>query len=141
MEIVTDTISVDTRGNTDIHDITKRVALLLKKHGFGEGNALVFVPGSTAALTTLEHEPGLLKDIPEVFERLAPDDAPYHHEKTWNDGNGHSHVRAALIGPSLTVPFKDGELCLGTWQQMVLIDFDTRARSREIVVQLTGTKR
>jgi secondary thiamine-phosphate synthase enzyme len=138
MRLVTDTIPVSTRGNTDIIDITSHVASLLRKHQLSEGQALVFVTGSTAGITTIEYEPGLLKDLPEVFEKLAPQNARYHHEDTWHDGNGHSHVRAALLGCSLTVPFKDGRLLLGTWQQLVLIDFDNRSRHREIVVQFHG---
>ena len=94
--------------------------------------------GSTSGVTTIEYEPGLLKDIPAAFEKIAPQDAHYHHEETWHDGNGHSHVRASLLGCSLTVPFKDGRLLLGTWQQIVLIDFDNRPRKREVVVQLSG---
>jgi len=100
----------------------------------------MFVPGSTAALTTVEFEPGLVQDLPAFFERIIPRRAHYHHEDTWHDGNGHSHVRASLLGPSLTVPFKDGALLLGTWQQIVLIDFDNRRRRRKLVVQLSGER-
>lgn len=138
MKLITDTISISTRGDADIIDLTPQVAALLDKHSFTHGQALVFVSGSTAGLTTIEYEPGLLKDIPALFEKLAPQQARYHHEETWHDGNGHSHVRAALLGPSLTVPFKDGRLLLGTWQQIVLIDFDSRPRRREVVVQMLG---
>jgi secondary thiamine-phosphate synthase enzyme len=116
------------------------VGELVRKYQFREGQALVFVSGSTAALTTIEYEPGLLKDLPAAFERIAPKGLRYFHEDTWHDGNGHSHVRASLLGPSLTVPFRDAELLLGTWQQIVLVDFDNRPRRRELVVQLTGTK-
>lgn len=138
LRIVTDTISISTRGETDILDLTPQVAGLLRKHEFRQGQALVFVPGSTAGITTIEYEPGLLKDIPHAFETIAPQGMRYHHEDTWHDGNGHSHVRAALLGCSLTVPFKDGRLLLGTWQQIALIDFDNRPRKREVVVQMTG---
>lgn len=119
-------------------DITSQVTAVVEKHGFQEGNALVFVVGSTAGLTTIEYEPGLVKDFPALSEKLAPQNAPYHHEETWHDGNGHSHVRASLLGPSLTIPFSGGKLLLGTWQQILLVDFDNRPRKREIVVQLTG---
>jgi|SRR5205085_3521734 len=138
IRIITDSISLATRGETDILDINNKVAALLNKHELGHGQALVFVSGSTAGITTIEYEPGLLKDIPALFDKLAPPNARYHHEETWHDGNGHSHVRAALQGCSLTVPFKDGRLLLGTWQQIVLIDFDNRPRQREVIVQLLG---
>jgi len=136
--LVTDALSLSTRGDTDVIDITPQVSALVRKHEFTHGQALIFVSGSTAGLTTIEYEPGLLKDIPAAFEKIAPKGAYYHHEETWHDGNGHSHVRAAMLGCSLTIPFKEGHLLLGTWQQVVLIDFDNRPRRREIVVQLTG---
>jgi secondary thiamine-phosphate synthase enzyme len=138
MKIVTDSIPLSTRGDADIIDITPQVAAIVSKHGFTQGHALVFVSGSTAGITTIEYEPGLLKDIPAAFDKIAPKGARYFHEETWHDGNGHSHVRAALLGCSLTVPFNEGRLLLGTWQQIVLIDFDNRPRRREVVVQLTG---
>lgn len=139
MRLVTDTISVPTRGNDDIHDLTEAVQALLERHGFREGHVLLFVPGSTAGLTTVEFEPGLLRDLPAAFERLAPRGVRYAHDDTWHDGNGHSHVRASLLGPSLTVPFREGRLVLGTWQQVILVDFDNRPRLREVVVQAWGT--
>lgn len=138
MKLITDSIPLSTRGDADIIDITSQVASLVHAHGFTHGQALVFVSGSTAGLTTIEYEPGLLRDIPAAFEKIAPKGGRYHHEDTWHDGNGHSHVRAALLGCSLTVPFKEGRLLLGTWQQIVLIDFDNRPRRREVVVQLSG---
>ncbi|MBI4429641.1 MAG: YjbQ family protein [Ignavibacteriales bacterium] len=138
MEIITEHLAVSTQGNSDVVDITAQIASFVSKHGLSEGNATVFVSGSTAAVTTSEYEPGLVKDIPDAMERVAPQGLRYHHDDTWHDGNGHSHVRAALMGPSLTVPFSRGELLLGTWQQIVLIDFDTRARKRQLVVQLVG---
>jgi secondary thiamine-phosphate synthase enzyme len=138
MKLVTDSISLSTRGDTDIIDITPQVSSLLVEHQFSHGQALIFISGSTAGITTIEYEPGLLKDIPAAFEKIAPQAARYHHEDTWHDGNGHSHVRAALLGCSLTVPFKDGRLLLGTWQQIVLIDFDNRPRKRVVVVQIAG---
>jgi secondary thiamine-phosphate synthase enzyme len=138
MKLITDSISLSTRGDTDIIDITPRVSALLREHKFTHGQALVFVSGSTAGITTIEYEPGLLKDIPAVFEKIAPQNAHYYHEETWHDGNGHSHVRAAMLGCSLTVPFRDGQLLLGKWQQIVLIDFDNRPRRREVIVQMSG---
>ena len=138
MDIVTDSVVLSTRGDAEILDLTAEVQAVVARHRFRHGQALVFVSGSTAGLTTLEYEPGLLKDIPAAFERIAPRGIPYAHEQTWHDGNGHSHVRASLLGPSLTVPFREGRLLLGTWQQIVLIDFDNRPRQREVVVQLSG---
>ena len=140
MSILTDRVSVTTRGDSHILDLTDDVQALVRKHGFREGQALVFVPGSTAGLTTIEYEDGLLKDLPAAFERLAPREMLYHHEQAYHDGNGHSHVRASLLGPSVTVPFADGKLLTGTWQQIVLVDFDNRPRRREIVVQLSGER-
>lgn len=138
MSIYTDTIALSTRGRTDIQDITAEAQDIVNRHGLKEGQILLFVPGSTGGLTTVEYEPGLLKDLPEAFERLAPSNQRYHHDDTWHDGNGHSHVRASLLGPSLVVPFSGGKLLLGTWQQIVFIDFDNRSRSRQIVAQVTG---
>jgi len=136
--IVTDTVDVSTRGDSEMVDLTGRVQEIVDRHRLRQGQTLVFVSGSTAGLTTVEYEPGLLQDLPAAFERIAPRNIPYKHEDTWHDGNGHSHVRASLLGPSLTVPVKDGRLLLGTWQQIVLIDFDNRPRRREVVVQLSG---
>lgn len=138
MAIVTDSLTVPTKGEASIVDITSGVQECVHQHGFTEGSALIFVSGSTAGLTTLEYEPGLLEDLPAAFERWAPRGIRYKHEDTWHDGNGHSHVRASLLGPSLMVPFQRGRLLLGTWQQIVLIDFDNRPRRREVVVQLSG---
>jgi len=140
MALVTDTVSVSTRGDSEMIDLTERVQEVVRRHRFAEGAALVFVSGSTAGLTTVEYEPGLIEDLPDAFERLAPRDGRYKHEETWHDGNGHSHVRASLLGPSLTVPFRSGRLLLGTWQQIVLLDFDNRPRRRDVVVQLTGER-
>ena len=140
MVLVTDTVPVSTHGDSQMIDITDEVREVVERHGFREGAALVFVSGSTAGLTTVEYESGLLEDIPAAFERLAPRGMRYKHEETWHDGNGHSHVRASLLGPSLTIPFRDGLLLLGTWQQVVLIDFDNRPRQRDVVVQLTGER-
>ena len=131
-------IRINTKGNCDIIDITGRVASCVRDSGIKTGIAAIFVPGSTGALTTIEYEPGLVQDIREAFEIVAPRHGEYHHNIRWHDGNGFSHVRAALLGPSLTVPFNDRNLLLGTWQQIVFIDFDNRSRSRELVVQIIG---
>lgn len=138
MEIITEHIIVATRGNSEVVNITEQVAALLQKHNLREGSATLFVVGSTASITTTEYEPGLKKDIPEMLERIAPSDMRYHHDDTWGDGNGHAHIRASFLGPSLVVPFSSGQLLLGTWQQIVLIDFDNRSRNRDIVIQLMG---
>lgn len=140
MDIITESFSISTKGNTDIIDITAEVQKKINVSGFSEGNVIVFAGGSTAGITTIEFEPGLKKDYPDFFEKIIPSNSTYHHNKTWHDGNGHSHVRAALQGASLTVPFMKSELLLGTWQQIVLIDFDNRARKRNIIVQITGKK-
>jgi secondary thiamine-phosphate synthase enzyme len=141
MEIKTFSISVSTKGNCDIIDITDDVNAIIVNNKFNEGSAVIFVGGSTAGITTIEYEPGLLKDYPKFFERIAPVNVNYEHDNTWHDGNGHSHVRAAIQGASLTIPFSNGRLLLGTWQQMILVDFDNRSRKREITVQLIGNKK
>jgi secondary thiamine-phosphate synthase enzyme len=141
MEIETYSIAISTKGNCDIIDITDQVSNVISNNGFTEGNVLVFAGGSTAGITTIEYEPGLLKDYPKFFERIAPVNINYEHDNTWHDGNGHSHVRAAIQGASLTVPFNRGRLLLGTWQQIVFVDFDNRSRKREITVQITGKKK
>jgi len=138
VQIITETISLSTRGNTDMVDITPQAQEIVHQHGLKEGQITLFVSGSTAGLTTVEYEPGLLKDLPEAFEKIAPAGRRYHHDLTWGDGNGHAHVRASLLGPSLVVPFTDGKLLLGTWQQIVLIDFDTHSRKRTVVAQVMG---
>ncbi|GBD87458.1 hypothetical protein BMS3Abin03_01390 [bacterium BMS3Abin03] len=140
MNIETYTISISTNGNCDIIDITDRVQDLIKSAGFIEGNVIVFAGGSTAGITTIEFEPGLLKDYPAFFSRIAPENISYGHDQTWHDGNGHSHIRAAIQGASLTVPFNNGHLLLGTWQQIIFVDFDNRPRRREVVIQITGKK-
>jgi len=138
MEIKTESFNISTKGFNDIKDITPKIQGIIYESGLKEGNVLVFVPGSTAAITTIEFEPGLLEDYPEFFNSLVPSDQAYHHNETWHDGNGHSHIRASLQGPSLTVPFKNATLLLGTWQQIVLIDFDNTQRNRKVIVQLIG---
>ena len=132
--------SLNSKGNCDIVDIAERVQQIVTENNFSEGNALVFVPGSTAGITTIEYEPGLLKDYPKFFDKIIPQNQEYQHNKTWHDGNGHSHIRASLQGASFTVPFKDKSLILGTWQQIIFVDFDNRSRKREIIVQITGIK-
>jgi secondary thiamine-phosphate synthase enzyme len=140
MSIATDSLRLATRGDSDIVDVTREVQEAVRRHGFRDGQVLLFVSGSTAGLTTIEYEPGLLEDLPAAFERIAPRAIRYAHHEQWHDGNGHSHVRASLLGPSLTVPFAAGKLLLGTWQQIVLIDFDNRPRERRLVVQLSGER-
>ena len=133
------TIELDTRGNSQVVDITGETARCVGSGSIRCGTATVFVIGSTAAVTTTEFEPGLANhDLAAAFEKIAPESGRYLHEETWHDDNGHSHVRASLVGPSLTIPVVDGTLQLGTWQQIVLIDFDTRPRSRRILVQVIG---
>jgi secondary thiamine-phosphate synthase enzyme len=141
VEIGTYSMHKSTRGKCDIVDITDEVQSLIKKNNFDEGNVLIFAGGSTAGVTTIEYEPGLLKDYPNFFEKIIPSNLNYEHDNTWHDGNGHSHVRAAIQGASLTVPFSNGRLMLGTWQQIVFVDFDNRTRKREIIIQLFGNKK
>lgn len=130
--------SVESRGNTHVIDITSEVASSVAESGIESGVATVFVTGSTAGLTTVEFEPGLVKDLDAAFNRLMPRELEYRHHETWGDDNGHSHIRASFLGPSLAVPFENGRLTLGTWQQIVLIDFDTRPRSRNYMIQIVG---
>lgn len=132
------TIELSTRGDADVVDITGEVRSRIAESGLRAGIGCVFVPGATGAVTTIEYEPGCVKDLRRVFDEIAPARRDYEHEKRWHDGNGHSHVRAALLGPSLSFPFDDGEPLLGTWQQIVFVDFDNRARSRRLIVQLVG---
>jgi len=138
MTVITKFFSVKTKGDTDIIDITEQVSNALEESKLKNGILTVFVPGSTAGITTTEYEPGLLKDLPALFEKLIPKSAHYHHDLTWGDGNGYSHMRAALLKSFFTVPFVNGKMILGTWQQIILIDFDNRHRHREIVVQIMG---
>ena len=133
-----ETISVSTKGETDIINITDDVSKIVEKSGMKNGIGCVFVPGSTGAITTIEYEPGLLQDLPKALERLFPKNIEYKHHETWHDGNGHSHVRASIIGPSLAVPIKNGKLILGTWQQIVFVELDVRKRKRGIIVQIVG---
>lgn len=130
--------TIKTKEETDIVDITQLVSEKIEKSKMENGIVTIFVPGSTASISTIEYEPNLIKDVKNALERIAPSDIEYEHHKTWGDKNGKSHVRATLMGPSLTVPFKDKKLLLGTWQQIVLLDFDVPARQREIIIQLLG---
>ena len=132
------TLQQKTRGFNDIHDLTPDVAGFVARSGLSEGIVTVFVPGSTAGVTTIEYENGVVGDLKKAIDRLAPEGMHYDHDARWGDGNGFSHVRASIIGPSLTVPFSSGELRLGTWQQIVLIDFDNRPRQREVLVTVMG---
>jgi secondary thiamine-phosphate synthase enzyme len=133
----TDTLQIDSRGNNDVINITDSVAAAVKKSDVKNGVVTVFVVGSTAGITTTEYEPGLVNyDLEAMFEKIAPKNARYEHEKTWHDDNGHAHVRASLLGPSITIPVIDGQLSLGTWQQIILVDFDTRPRNRTVICQM-----
>lgn len=138
MQVTTQRIQVSSKGETQMIDITERIQAAVRESGLSDGQVTVFVPGATAGISTVEYEPGLLQDVPEMFERIIPRNKIYHHNETWHDGNGHSHVRATLLGPSMTIPFVDKQLTLGTWQQVVLIDFDNRPRQRQIVLQMIG---
>jgi secondary thiamine-phosphate synthase enzyme len=131
-------IELSTRGDAHVVDVTAEVRAAIAESGLSSGIACVFVPGATGGLTTLEYEPGCVRDLQNLFERVAPESGTYEHEKRWGDGNGHSHVRSALLGPSLSLPFSDGAPTLGTWQQVVLVDFDNRPRSRRVIVQMVG---
>ena len=131
-------MNLETEGNGDVVDITRSVAEILAAGDIAEGIVTVFVPGSTASVTTLEFEPGLQEDLPRALARIAPPDIPYAHDKRWGDGNGRSHVAAAIMGPGLVVPFKEKKLLLGTWQQIVLVDHDTRPRDRTLIIQALG---
>ena len=119
-------------------DLTEEVSNLVVKSGITNGIATIFVSGSTGSVTTIEFEPGLIHDFPEMLKRMVPKNLDYGHEKMWHDGNGHSHVKASLLGPSLTIPFIDSELCLGTWQQIVFLELDTRSRNRDLILQVIG---
>lgn len=131
-------IQIRTGGNCEIADMTAEVTRALSESAISEGTLTLFVSGSTAGVTTLEYEPGLVADLQGAFERLVPRAIEYQHDRRWGDGNGYSHVRASLLGPSLVIPFAGGQLLLGTWQQVVLIDFDNRPRTREVIVQIMG---
>jgi len=131
-------ISLQTKGHCDIIDITRQVEQQVAETNVNNGAVTIFVSGSTAGITTIEFEPGLITDLQEMWQRIAPENVPYHHDRRWGDGNGYSHVRASLLGASLVVPFSDKRLALGTWQQIVLVDFDNRPRSRQLILQIMG---
>lgn len=136
--VISQKITLQTRGNGDTHNITDQVAQAVRQSGLHAGTVTLFCPSSTSALTTIEFEPGAVADLKRLFEELVPAGREYRHNERWGDGNGHSHVRAALLGPSLVVPFVSGQLLLGTWQQIIYVDFDIRPRQREIVAQIMG---
>ena len=138
MNVETSYIQVQTAGSGDLLDITSQVQDCLGSSMLSSGIVVIFTPSATSGLTTLEYEPGCVKDLQRVFDEIVPPERDYHHNARWGDGNGHSHVRAALLKPSLTVPVVDGELTLGTWQSIILADFDNRKRNRRLVVQFLG---
>ncbi len=136
--VVTKSISLQTKGHGDIIDITPQVKKQVVETGVNNGIATLFVAGSTAGLSTIEFESGVLSDFQSMWERIVPKNIPYNHDQRWGDGNGYSHIRASLLGSSLVIPFSDKKLTLGTWQQIILIDFDNRPRTREIILQVMG---
>ncbi|TLX90197.1 MAG: YjbQ family protein [Thaumarchaeota archaeon] len=138
MKVVSKKIHISSDGEGDIIDITQQISNAIKESKIANGLVTVFVSGSTAAITTIEYEPGLKSDFPEMLSRVVPRDIEYKHDDTWHDGNGHSHVRASLIGPSLVVPISNSNLTLGTWQQIVLLEMDTKSRNRNVILQIMG---
>ena len=138
MSVKTSSISLNTQGNAEVRDITDQVARSILQSGLKDGTATIFCPSSTSALTTIEYESGAVSDLRRLFDEIIPQNREYAHNERWRDGNGHSHVRAALLGPSLTIPFVDGQLTLGTWQQIIYVDFDNRPRQRKLILQLVG---
>ena len=138
MTVISEIIRIDSKGENDIVDITEKTSKAVEETKLKNGIVTVFVPGSTAALTTIEYEQGLKDDFCGMLSRIAPKEVKYEHEKRWHDGNGHSHIRASLVGPSLTIPFKEGNLILGMWQQIVFLEMDIRQRKRDIILQIIG---
>ena len=138
MDVITKSLEFNTRGNAQSIDITSNLNESLGETGLQDGVLTVFVPGATGALTTVEYEPGLVQDLENLWEKIIPSSANYNHNLTWGDGNGHSHLRASLLGPSLSIPFCSGKFTLGTWQQIIFIDFDIHSRSRRLVLQFMG---
>ena len=136
--VITEQLELKTRGDADMHDITDGIARLVQTSGLKDGIVTIFCPSSTSGVTTIEFESGALSDLQRLFDEIVDPNREYKHNLRWQDGNGHSHVRAALLGPSITVPFVKGRLTLGTWQQIIFIDFDNRPRRRELVVQIMG---
>ncbi len=138
MKVLSDTIQLHSEGEGDMIDMTMQLSNIVKESKIINGTLTIFVSGSTAAVTTIEYEPGLLHDFPKMLSRIVPKDIEYKHDNTWHDGNGHSHVRSSLIGPSITIPIIRGKLTLGVWQQVVLLEMDTRSRSRTVILQMMG---
>lgn len=138
MKVLSDTIQLHSEGEGDIIDMTMQLSNKVEESKIKNGTVTIFVSGSTAAVTTIEYEPGLVHDFPEMLSRIVPKDIEYEHDNTWHDGNGHSHVRSSLIGPSLTIPIIGGKLTLGTWQQVVLLEMDIRSRNRTVILQIMG---
>jgi secondary thiamine-phosphate synthase enzyme len=138
MTVVTKDIALQSKGNCDIIDITSQVAKNVEESGINSGIVTLFIVGSTAGITTIEYEPNLVSDFKNMWGRVIPQSIPYEHDKTWGDGNGHSHVRASTLGASLIIPFVNKRLTLGTWQQIVFVDFDNRPRSRKLAMQILG---
>jgi secondary thiamine-phosphate synthase enzyme len=138
MVVYNEELNIKTKGEVDIIDITKNLEKIVKKSKINDGLISVFVPGSTGSITTIEYEPGLKKDFPEALEKIAPKSQYYNHHETWHDDNGHSHVRASLMGPGVTIPLIKGKIIHGTWQQIVFVEFDTRPRNRDLIVQIIG---
>jgi len=136
--VVTRSININTRGNCDIIDITQEVAGEMSEAGVNDGVITIFAKGSTAGIATIENEPGLISDFKAMWDRLIPVNIDYKHNRAWGEGNGHSHIRASLLSASLTIPFANKRMFLGTWQQIVYLDFDNRPRSREIILQIIG---
>lgn len=137
MTIICEKFTVHTKGNTDIVDVTNEVKNLVYRHSLKDAVVFVYVAGSTVSITNIEYEPGLLKDLPEALDKIAPVNKDYHHDEMWHDGNGYSHIRASIVGNSTMVPLLEGALQLGQWQQIVLVDFDNKARTRTVYVQIT----
>jgi secondary thiamine-phosphate synthase enzyme len=138
MKVVSDTIKLQTEGEGDMIDMTSQLSNIVKESKIKNGTVTIFVLGSTAAVTTIEYESGLIHDFPVMLSRIVPKGIEYEHDNTWHDGNGHSHVRSSLIGPSMTIPIIHGKLTLGTWQQVVLLEMDTRSRNRTVILQIMG---
>lgn len=138
MTVTTNLIKIHSKGENDMIDLTEKISYFVKKSSISNGIVTVFVSGSTGSIITIEYEPGLIQDFPKMLSRIAPRDLDYGHEQMWHDGNGHSHVKASLVGPSLTVPFNDSQLCLGTWQQIVFVELDSRGRNRDLILQIIG---
>lgn len=138
MAVVSKSIQIRSKGENDMIDLTEKISDFVSSSEVSNGIVTIFVSGSTGSITTIEFEPGLIRDFPDMLSRIAPKDLDYGHEQMWHDGNGHSHVKASLVGPSLTVPFSKGQMHLGTWQQIVFLELDTRGRTRDLVLQIIG---